>query len=89
MKMKINIDEHSPTMVIEFISETNQLDQFLDKLHPLLCVIGQHNLEFKTLDRNYDIDIDHGETTKKLIIKDITDAFLLDLQSYLLTGDVR
>jgi hypothetical protein len=87
MKMKINKDEHSPTMVIEFISETNELDHFLDKLHPLLCVIGQHNLQFNTLDNDYDTD--NQETTRKLIIKDTTDAFLLDLQSYLLTGDVR
>ena len=87
MKIKINKDEHSPTMVIEFISETSELDQFLDKLHPLLCVIGQHNLQFETLDRDYDTD--NQETTRKLIIKDITDAFLLDLQCYFLTGDIR
>ena len=86
MKMKINKDKHSPTMVIEFITETPQLDQFLDKLHPLLCVVNQHNLEYETVDRDYDND---EETVRKLVIKDTTDAFLLDLKSYLLTGDVR
>ena len=84
--MKINKDKHSPTMVIEFITETPQLDQFLDKLHPLLCVVNQHNLEYETVDRDYDND---EETVRKLVIKDTTDAFLLDLKSYLLTGDVR
>ena len=86
MKMKINKDKHSQTMLIEFISETPQLDQFWDKYYPLLCVVNQHNLKYETVDRDYDND---EETVRKLVIKDTTDAFLLDLKSYLLTGDVR
>jgi hypothetical protein len=87
MKVKINKDEHSPTIVVEFSSLPNQLDH--DKIHSLESIIGQHSLNTETIDETVGHNPRAGATTKKLIIKDVTDAFETDLQHWVFTGDIR
>ena len=87
MKVKINKDKHSPTIVVEFSSLPHQLDQ--DRIHSLESMIGQHNLNTETIDETYGHNPTAGATTKTLIIKDVTDAFETDLQHWVFTGDIR
>jgi len=87
MKVKIMKDEHSPTIVVKFTSLPNQLDY--DKIHSLESIIGQHSLNAETIDETFGHNPTAGATIKKLIIKDVTDAFETDLQHWVFTGDLR
>jgi hypothetical protein len=87
MKVKINKDEFSPTIVVEFTSPPNQLDH--DKIHSLESIIGQHNLNTETIDKTVGHNPTAGATIRKIIIKDVTDAFETDLQHWVFTGDIR
>jgi hypothetical protein len=96
MKVQIIKDEHSPTIVVKLKSQPNQLDHFFtfdveskDILHSLHCIIKQHNLNTETIDESFGFYDKAGAITKKLIIKDVTDAFETDLQHWVFTGDIR
>lgn len=96
MKVQIHKDKHSPTIVVKLTSQPNQRKDFFtfdvaskDILDSLYCVVNQHNLNTETIDEAHGIHEKAGAVTRKVVIKDVTDAFETDLQNWVFTGDIR